>query len=142
LLGRGAAGATSRRSARDSTGGGHDPAGLTPDVIEVTYFSSDMRCATCVRIERMTRATVQRNFASELQSGRIVLRTLNLDEPGNEHFVKDYELISKTVIVSDLAQGQEVSWENLLHVWTKQQDERAFDAYVVEAVRRHLGSVT
>ena len=36
--------------------------GVTPDVIQVTYFSSDVRCATCVRIERLTRETVELNF--------------------------------------------------------------------------------
>ena len=116
--------------------------GVAADVIQVTYFSSDVRCVTCVRIERLTRETVERNFGPELQSGRIVLRTVNLDGLGNEHFVHDYSLISKTVIVSDLAKGQEVRWENLQQVWTKQKNEQAFEAYVVDAVRRHLGAVT
>ncbi len=115
---------------------------MAPDVIQVTYFSSDVRCATCVRIERLTRETVEKNFAAEIASGRIVLSTINLDGPGNEHFVQDYQLISKTVIVSDRAKGQEVKWENLQEVWSKQKDEQAFEAYVVDAVRRHLGSVS
>lgn len=113
--------------------------GVAPDVILVTYFSSDVRCATCIRIERLTRATVEKNFAPEIASGRIVLQTINLDGPGNEHFVQDYQLISKTVLVSDRAKGQEVGWENLQEVWSKQKDEPAFEAYVVGAVRRHLG---
>ena len=116
--------------------------GVTPDVIQVTYFSSDVRCATCVRIERLTRETVEKNFAAEIASGRIVLNTINLDGPGNEHFVQDYQLISKTVIVSDRAKGQEVKWENLQDVWSKQRDEKAFEAYVVDAVRRHLSGVS
>ena len=116
--------------------------GVAPDVIQVTYFSSDVRCATCMRIERLTRETVAKNFAAELASGRIVLQTINLDGPGNEHFVQDYRLISRTVIVSDRAKGQEVGWENLQEVWSKQKDEPAFEAYVVAAVRRHLGSVS
>lgn len=116
--------------------------GVTPDVIKVTYFSSDVRCYTCVRIEQLTRQTVERHFASELASGRVAFQVINLDGPGNEHFIQDYRLISKTVIVSDLAAGEEVRWENLQDVWTRQKDERAFEAYVVEAVRRHLSTAT
>jgi hypothetical protein len=116
--------------------------GVAPDVVQVTYFSGDVRCATCVRIERLTRETVAKNFAAELASGRVVLQTINLDSPGNEHFVLDYQLISKTVIVSDRAKGQELKWENLQEVWSKQKDAHTFEAYVVDAVRRHLGSVT
>lgn len=115
---------------------------VAADAVLVTYFSSDVRCATCVRIERLTRETVERNFGRELASGRIQFRTVNLDGPGNAHFVQDYQLISKTVIVSDLAKGQEVGWENLQSVWTKQKDDQAFDDYVTAAVRRHLGATT
>lgn len=79
--------------------------GVTPEVIRVTYFSSDVRCTTCVRIER--------NFAPELRSGRVAFQVVNLDGPGNAHFVQDYRLISKTVVVSDLARGEEIRWEDL-----------------------------
>jgi hypothetical protein len=95
-----------------------------------------------MRIERLTRECVERNFAPEIQSGRIQFRTVNLDGPGNEHFIQDYRLISKTVIVSDLAKGQEVRWENLQDVWTKQKDENSFEAYVVDALQRHLSTAT
>jgi hypothetical protein len=116
--------------------------GVAADTVLVTYFSSDVRCATCVRIERLTRETVERNFGRELASGRLQLRTVNLDATGNGHFIQDYQLISKTVIVSSLAQGKEVGWENLQGVWTRQKDERAFDEYVTAAIRRHLGQST
>jgi hypothetical protein len=116
--------------------------GVTPEVTRVTYFSSDVRCTTCVRIERMTREVVERNFAPELRSGRIAFQVVNLDGPGNAHFIQDYRLISKTVIVSDLARGEEIRWENLQQVWTTQRDEQEFEAYVVEAVRRHLDVTT
>lgn len=115
---------------------------VAPDVIQVTFFSSDVRCTTCVRIERLTRECVERNFAQELLSGRVRFRTINLDESGNQHFIRDYRLISKTVIVSDLAKGQEVGWENMQNVWTKQRDEAAFEAYIVDAVRRHLSTAS
>jgi hypothetical protein len=38
------------------------------EVVTVTYFSSDVRCATCRRIERLTQEVVGRNFAPELRS--------------------------------------------------------------------------
>lgn len=116
--------------------------GVAADSVLVTYFSSDVRCSTCVRIERLTGETVARNFREELASGRMVFRTVNLDDPGNEHFIRDYSLISKTVIVSGMASGQEVRWENLQQVWTKQTNPQAFEAYVVDALRRHLNLAT
>ena len=116
--------------------------GVAADAVLVTYFSSDVRCATCLRIERLSRATVEQNFAQELRDGRVNFRVVNLDGEGNDHYVKDYSLISKTVIVSELAQGQEIRWENLQQVWTRQKDEPAFEVYLVDAVKRHLGEAT
>jgi hypothetical protein len=116
--------------------------GVAADAVLVTYFSSDVRCATCLRIERLSRATVERNFAQELRNGRVNFRVINLDGDGNDHYVKDYSLISKTIIVSELAQGQEIRWENLQQVWTRQKDEPAFEVYLVDAVKRHLGEAT
>jgi frataxin-like iron-binding protein CyaY len=114
--------------------------GVTPDMTRLTYFSSDVRCYTCVRIEEITRRTVERHFAPEIANGRVAFQVINLDRPGNAHYVRDYRLISKTVIVSDHAAGEEVRWENLQQVWIKQRDEREFETYLIDAVRRHLGS--
>ena len=116
--------------------------GVTPDVIKVTCFSSDVRCYTCVRMEQPTRQTVERHFAPELASGRVAFQVINRDGPGNGHFVQGYRLVGKTVIASDLAAGEEVRWEDLQDVWRRQKDERAFEAYVVEAVQRHLSTAT
>jgi hypothetical protein len=44
--------------------------GVAADAVLVTHFSSDVRCATCVRIERLTRECDERNFAPELQISR------------------------------------------------------------------------
>jgi hypothetical protein len=117
-------------------------ADLKADRVMVTYFSNDQRCTTCVRIERMTRQVVERRFKSELRSGELSFRVVNLDRPGNEHYSRDYALLTKSVIVSDHAQAEQVRWENLQQVWLKQRDAQAFERYVVDAVRRHLDSLS
>lgn len=114
---------------------------LQADRVLVTYFSSDQRCVTCVRIEQMTRDVVERRFAPELQRGQLSFRVVNLDLPGNEHYIQDYALLTKSVIVSEHAQARELRWENLQQVWLKQRDAQAFERYVVDAVRRHLDSL-
>lgn len=115
---------------------------VKPDRVLVTYFSSNQRCITCVRIELMTRQAVERRFAPELRDGQLSYRVVNLDLPGNEHYIQDYALLTKSVIVSDHGEAEEVRWENLQQVWLKQRDAQAFERYVVDAVRRHLDSLS
>lgn len=106
--------------------------------VTVTYFSTDARCATCRKIERLTREVVEHRFAPEVRAGRLAFRVVNLDRPVNAHYVQDYQLVSKTVIVSTVANGREVRWENLQKVWLKHRDDADFQMYVADAVRRHL----
>ena len=39
------------------------------------------------------------------------------DEEGNYHFVKDYGLYTKSVIISEEIDGKEIRWKNLPKVW-------------------------
>ncbi|MEX1119733.1 MAG: nitrophenyl compound nitroreductase subunit ArsF family protein [Terrimicrobiaceae bacterium] len=100
----------------------------------ITYFTSDVRCPSCLKIEELTRKTVKERFAGQLQSGELVFRTLNTDRPENKHFVDDYQLVSKTVIVSTRENGKEIRFENLQDVWLKLNDPAAFQNYIAAAL--------
>ena len=38
---------------------------------------------------------------------------VNVDEPANEHFIKDYQLYSKSIVIVKMQDGKELKWENL-----------------------------
>jgi hypothetical protein len=117
-----------------------DPA-LPRDGVVVTYFTSDVRCASCHQIEALTRQSVEKHFAGELAAGKVLFRVVNIDQPENRHFEDDYDLVSKTVVVSRRSGGRESGWTNLQGVWELLGDEAEFDAYVLAGVRRHLDPV-
>lgn len=77
-------------------------------------------------------------FAAELADSSLVFLPVNTDEKGNEHFVKDYELYTKSLIVIDLKGGARRDWENLQKVWEYSGDQDRFFAYVQDGVRGHL----
>lgn len=106
----------------------------------VTYFTTNVRCKSCLRIEALTREALTGAFAEQLERGEVEFRVINTDAPGNGHFVDDYKLVSKTVIVSDTLDGKERSWANLDQVWDLLNEPEKFHQYVAEAVRKHLGS--
>lgn len=75
-------------------------AGVSADTVSVTYFHGSKRCKTCMDIEARTKAAVEAAFASEIADGRVLFRSVNIEEAANAHYVKDYGLTFSTVVVS------------------------------------------
>jgi hypothetical protein len=73
-----------------------------------------------------------------LKEGKVVWRLVNLDEPANKHFLDDYRLYTKSLIVSEIRDGEEVRWKNLMKVWQLTNDKEAFVKYVQDEVRAYL----
>ena len=104
----------------------------------VYYFHTNFRCHSCITIEKLTRQAVTSGFASQLNSGRIEFKEVNVEDAGNEHFTDDYKLYTKSVILSDVKNGQEASWKNLDKVWKLLRDEQKFIDYIQTEVNTLL----
>jgi hypothetical protein len=98
--------------------------------VQVYYFHGKIRCYSCNRIEQLTVETVRRFFQKELESGRLKISVVNVSDPENSHFVKDYQLYSQSVILSDREGDREVKWKNLIRVWELLKDDDKFREYV------------
>jgi hypothetical protein len=107
-------------------------------VVSVTYFTTSARCASCLRIEEWTRKTVDTRFAEEVAAGRVSFQIIYIDNPANKHYIQDYQLVSKSVVVSEALDGQDQDWVNLQDVWLLLRDEQAFIDYVAGAVSAYL----
>lgn len=103
---------------------------LQPRHLVVTYFHTTFRCSTCHKIENYSAAAVHSNFEDELQSEKLVWRVINVDEPLNKHFIKDYQMYSKHLIVSEVKDGREVRWKDLEKVWMLVRNQNKFENYV------------
>ena len=99
-----------------------------------TYFLTNIRCPSCLTIERLTAETIQAEFAEELGAGLLEWRTINIDGEGNFHYVKDYKLYTKSVIISEEVRGEEVRWKNLPKVWELLGNEEKFRKYLKEEI--------
>ena len=106
--------------------------------IVVYYFHGNSRCASCMAIEQYTREAVEEAFAKELKSNALELRVINVETPENAHFIQDYQLYTRSVIVSEVTGGKEARWKNLQRVWELLRDEQAFKDYVQMEVFDYL----
>ncbi len=110
-----------------------DDAGASPKYI-ATYFLTNVRCPSCKAIERLSSETVRTEFSDQIESRQLEWRTVNIDEQGNYHFVKDYALYTKSVIISEEIDGKEVRWKNLPKVWELLGNEVKFRNYLKEEI--------
>ena len=106
-----------------------------PDGVTVINFHGDKRCRTCIAIGDLARKTIDEQFAAEQQAGKVRWEKINHDEPAHAHFVKDYGLVSSTILVTLWKDGKEVKWNRLDAVWDHVDDEPVFRAYVAQGVR-------
>lgn len=104
--------------------------------LTVYYFHTTFRCHSCLTIERLTREAVNEQFSAELKSGAIRWQMVNYEEPANEHFIDDYKLYTKQVILSAMKGGKEVKWKNLGEVWDLKGDEMRFKLYLADEIKK------
>lgn len=103
-------------------------------VLNVYYFHATRRCQTCTRIEALAREAVETKFAGEIADGRVVFKSLNLEEPENTRFIEAFDLVSNTVVMQ---QGN--AFEKFDAVWNHVGDPAAFHAYIQAGVAKFLG---
>ena len=102
------------------------------------YFHGNLRCKTCRTIEAYSEEAIRSQFADELGSGRLAWRVVNVDDPENEHFVEDFELVTKSLVLVHYEDGEVTRWENLQQVWELVRDKERFLDYVRSSTRGFL----
>jgi len=85
-------------------------------------------------MENYSREAIETNFKDDLASGRLEFKAVNVEERGNEHFVDDYQLYTKSLILSLVKDGQEVKSRNLDKIWQLARDKQKFIEYVTAEV--------
>ena len=111
----------------------------SPDVL-VYYFHNSVRCIRCKKFEAYTQQVLNENVAGPLKEGRIQWKMLNVDNPENEHFINDYKLITKSVVLARLQNGKETEWKNLQKIWQVVDDEAAYKDYIKDEILSFLGA--
>jgi hypothetical protein len=106
--------------------------------IIVYYFHGNMRCHTCYNLENYAKLVVESDFQDAVKNGKLEWKTVNVETAGNEHFSNDYKLYTKSVIVSTVVGGKEVSWKNLDQIWQLIHNEPEYNDYIGREVKACL----
>lgn len=108
-----------------------------PNVV-VHYLHGTARCANCFNIEKWSKAALETGFPAEMKSGRLEWRMFNTDEDAHAHFVEDFQLYTKAIVLGEVKDGKVARWKNLEKIWDLLRDEAAFKAYIAGETRAFL----
>ena len=105
------------------------------------YFRGNFRCSNCYKIEEYTKEAITKTFAKELDSGELIFEIVNIDKKENNHFMDDYALYTKSVVLSLMAGNKEIGHQNLEKIWELLGDKEKFIDYINTEVRAFLDKV-
>ncbi|MFA5147861.1 MAG: nitrophenyl compound nitroreductase subunit ArsF family protein [Candidatus Omnitrophota bacterium] len=83
------------------------------------YFHGTARCPTCHKLEQYSKEAIGDG-----------LKVINVEEKENEHYIKDYQLYTKSLILSLVVNGKETKWKNLDKIWEYAGNKQKFIDYV------------
>ncbi len=122
-----------------------EPLAATPaerqpvDRVIAYYFHGTKRCRTCMTIEAYAEEALKLNFPERLGNGTLEWRVINVEQPEHEHFVHDFQLTTRSVVLVDETNEERIRWKNLNRVWELVGDEEAFFSYIAEETRSFFG---
>ena len=119
------------------------PAGqaLRPNRVDAYYFHGTARCATCRNLEAYGQEGLRRDFGDAVEEGRLVWRPTNVDLPENRHFVQDFQLRFRSLVLVEVRDGQPGRWKSLEKIWPLAGDREACVAYIAKETARFMGGL-
>lgn len=129
---------TSTSKASPKAASSHKTAEDLKDKIIVYYFHGSYRCPSCIKLEEFSSEAIHDGFAKELGEGKLEWKVVNVEEAGNKHFIKDYRLYTKSLILAEWKKGEQLRWKNLTRTWELLNSKENFIKYVQGEVKDYL----
>ena len=117
--------------------GNNDTTQVQPQVVAY-YFHTTYWCVSCRKIEAYSKEAIESGFADQLENGTLTFQSVNINEDVNKHFIKDYQLYTKSLVICNMDYGKQVEWRNLAKVWELIRDKDAFVKYVHDEINSYL----
>lgn len=106
--------------------------------VVVYYFHGNFRCTNCYNMEKWTKELMETCFKDQIDSGKLTFKIFNTDEKENQHFLNDYQLYTKSVVLSLVKGGKEVRYDNLAKIWDCLRSKQKFQEYVRGEIEKYL----
>jgi thiol-disulfide isomerase/thioredoxin len=104
----------------------------------VVYFHGNIRCPTCLKIERTAEEVVKTRFGEALEGGTMQWAAINYDVPENELLAEELGIETPSLVVLEAENGRAARHRTFPETWDLIGDEAAFADYVRDGIARFL----
>ena len=87
-------------------------------------------------MEEYSRGAIESFFAKELKEGVLEFKPVNTDDSENRHFIQDFQLFTRSLVLARYDNGELKEYKNLPDIWTYSGDKMKFRLYVKNEVER------
>lgn len=100
--------------------------------IEVIDFHTTHRCKTCLAIENAAKNVLQTQFAKEMQAGKIVFKTINVDETANAQLAEKYEASGSALFIYNGKTGNAVDLTDFAFMYCLSNENKFKETFKAE----------
>ncbi|MFC1919935.1 nitrophenyl compound nitroreductase subunit ArsF family protein [Chloroflexota bacterium] len=111
--------------------------------VDVLYFHSNQRCATCVCFEERITHVVMDHFKNELDTGKLTYRVLNWQDKNNSDLVSKYQAVGSQLFINTIIDGTDHIVDVLdIWAWSCRSAPDLFDDKIQELIAKSLTEAT
>lgn len=103
------------------------------------YFHGYRRCFTCRAIEQYLEEAVRQDYARRLPGGGLEWRPVNVEEPRNRRYIRDFNLVSSSAVIAEMRGEEPGRTKTLDLVWRLVRDKSSFMTYVRGEIEDFVG---
>lgn len=106
--------------------------------VQVYVFHSTNRCYSCITMGKYVKETLEGNFASEFENGKIEFREINVDLPENKEVAIKFKAAGTSLFFNSIIDGKDNIKEES-QAWRLLGNKQVFSDYLVKKIRGMIG---
>ena len=110
------------------------------NAVLVVYFHRTQRCVSCTYAEDRTVYTLETHFKDELDSGKIIFQSVDVQDGNNADIIEKYQAYTSQLFINTIIDNQ----DNIQHVeeiWAVIGDDEAFTELIINKITAALEGI-
>ncbi len=106
--------------------------------VQIYEFHSTNRCYSCITMGEYVKAMVEESFQSELKSGKIEFKEINVDLPENKAIATKFKAAGTSLFINAIIDGEDNIQEEV-QAWRLLEDQKKLSDYLSSKIRGIIG---
>ncbi|MDA3802634.1 MAG: nitrophenyl compound nitroreductase subunit ArsF family protein [Patescibacteria group bacterium] len=107
------------------------------DKIEMYYFHTTARCASCQTLEKYVEETINQYFQDEVNKGIIDYKVINVDKPENKEVANKYKATGSSLFLNIIYNDKDHILQDS-NVWRYLSNKQQFKTYLSNKINGYF----